>query len=93
MHFIAGITLPEFFGLVCVLIVPSTIAYLLGRRFSRIWLGLLLAILWLPALLFFCPPAARATIFGATLLSFIPIVISFTCGVARRPLNSNDRNA
>ena len=93
MHFFDDITGSEAFALAGILLVPSVIAYLLGQRCSRTWLGLLVAILWLPSLLLFCGPAARATIFGATLLSFFPAIIAFTCGVARRPLKAHDRSA
>jgi hypothetical protein len=51
----------------------------------------LVAILWIPSLLLVSPPGARATIIGAALWSFFPIIIGFTCGVMRRPLKPHDR--
>ena len=84
MFYLKDITVQEVFGLAVVFIVPSIIGYLLGRHIRRTWLGLLLAIFWIPSLLLFCPVGARAGIVGITMLSFFPILISFTVGAARR---------
>lgn len=83
------ITVPEALSIIGVISVPSMISYALGRRFSPAWLGLVLSLAWLPLLFIACPPAARATVFGAILLSFIPVVLAFTVGVARRPRKLN----
>jgi hypothetical protein len=92
MFYLKDITSQEIFGLALVFTVPSVIGYLFGRHIHRTRIGFLLAILWIPSCLLFCPPTARAAIVGITLLSFLPIIISFTVGVARKPLNEHDRN-
>jgi hypothetical protein len=89
MHFM-DITRSEVIALTVVLILPAGIAFFLGRRCPRTWLGFLIAIFWIPSLLIVCPPGARATIVGAALWSFVPIIIGFFCGVMRRPLKPHD---
>jgi hypothetical protein len=83
------ITFGEIPGLIVVLVVAGAIGYLLGRHCSQGLLGFTLAVLWLPLLPAVAHPTVRATVFGAILISFVPIVIAFTFGRARRPPAAN----
>jgi hypothetical protein len=89
----SDITMQEVLLLVGACAVPSILAYVLGRRCSRWWIGLLVALLWIPALLLFCPVAARAAVVGSYLWALIPTILCFVYGRWRRLVEIADRNA
>ena len=80
------VTPAEALAFLVVTAVPALIAYFLGRHITPPWLGFLFSIGWLPLLLILGPRDARAVVAGAIIGSFLPIVIGFTVGIAKRPL-------
>jgi len=89
-HLAMDMTFRAVLFLLFVIVVPSAIAFLCGRRVSPAWVGLALSLLWLPLALSLCAPAARAGVFASILWSFIPTIIGFAAGIARRPLRPKD---